>query len=92
MSYQGLRLHQTQAGCGWDSDRARAAGGRTSKAARATWAPRGQKRCDRRGEKPSELASRPPSPVVLHTDDPLPAQTKGEPGSQGDSPEAPTTH
>jgi len=69
-----------------------AAGGRTSKAARATGALRGQKRCDRRGEEVSEPAAQPPSPVVLHTDDPLPAETKGEPGSQGGSLEAPTTH
>jgi len=66
-TYKGLRQHQVEAGCGWDSDRSRTTGLRPTKATRPAWSPRAQKGYDKKEDKPSHPVTRPSSPAVLRS-------------------------
>jgi len=66
-TFRGLRTHQAQGGCGWDSDFTRMAILRSSKAVRPTRLTRMQKAYVKKDYMPSKLDIRPTSPAVLHS-------------------------
>jgi len=66
-TFKGLRTHQAQGGCGWDSDFSRMDILRTTKAVRPTRLSRTQKVYVKKHYKPSHMAIRPTSPAVLRS-------------------------